>query len=74
MADFNNGLGTMYNTLAIEEVSEKLNLSKGVIKRLTVQQAFPDSLPEYKWARWDAEKIEWWSKTKFGKGVLKANQ
>ena len=51
MADFNNGLGTMYNTLAIEEVSEKLNLSKGVIKRLTVQQAFPDSLPEYKWAR-----------------------
>ena len=64
----------MYKTLTIDEVSKKLNISKGVIKRLTVQQAFPYSLPDYKWSRWDAEKIEWWSKTKFGKGVLKANE
>ncbi len=64
----------MFKTLDIDEVSQKLNLSKAVIKRLTVQHVFPDSLPEYKWDRWDLESIEWWSRTKFGKGVLKANQ
>jgi len=61
-------------TLDIDEVSKKLNLSKAVIKRLVVQQAFPDSLPEYKWSRWSAEAIEHWSKSKRGRSVIEANQ
>jgi len=55
--------------LNIKMVSEKLKLSESVIKRLMLQQAFPDARQGF----WTRTAIEKWARSNKGKAVLNAN-
>lgn len=57
--------------LDLNQISDRLKLSKSVIKRLLHQQVFPDPVNRYQWTQSSVDK---WAYSKKGKSVIRANQ
>ncbi len=57
--------------LDIIQVSERTGLSQALIKRLVVQEVFPDPS---KWGKWNDEVIDRWLRSRKAQLVIRANK